>query len=140
MLRTSPPTSQSIFLRFKEINLIVERNFFSSLHDASSYKPVDTYATVPEGNAEVVDFKLTRIRSEPSSPAVPPDSSEVEFQSFIRQLSLEPDQLIQNTAPTSSFRYRGYMELSEFLRSLNLNFPKITSLRRYWSITSTPIS
>lgn len=104
---------------------------FTSLNNLFSYKSVVLYATVPEGAAEVVDFKLTRIR-DTSSPAVPPDSNEEEFQSFIKQLSLGPglDQLIQNTATTSSFLYRGYMEQSEFLRSLNLNFPKITSLRR----------
>ncbi|MCI4385837.1 hypothetical protein PGIGA_G00055340 [Pangasianodon gigas] len=98
---------------------------------AQGYKSVVTYATVPDGDAEIVDFKLTRIRSDTSSPAVHPDSSEEEFQSFIKQLSVGPglDQLIQNTATTSSFRYRGYKEMSEFLRSLNLNFPKITSLR-----------
>ncbi|MCJ8740075.1 hypothetical protein PDJAM_G00054690 [Pangasius djambal] len=98
---------------------------------AQGYKSVVTYATVPDGDAEIVDFKLTRIRSDTSSPAVHPDSSEEEFQSFIKQLSVGPglDQLIKNTATTSSFRYRGYKEMSEFLRSLNLNFPKITSLR-----------
>ncbi|KAK3560968.1 hypothetical protein QTP86_023158 [Hemibagrus guttatus] len=98
---------------------------------AQGYKSVVTYATVPDGDAEVVDFKLTRIRRDTSSPAAQPDSSEEEFQSFIKQLSVGPglDQLIQNTATTSSFRYRGYEEMSEFLRSLNLNFPKITSLR-----------
>ncbi|XP_046719096.1 carboxypeptidase D [Silurus meridionalis] len=98
---------------------------------AQGYKSVVTYATVPEGDAEIVDFKLTRIRSDTGIPAAPSDSSEEEFQSFIKQLSVGPglDQLIQNTATTSSFRYRGYKETSEFLRSLNLNFPKITSLR-----------
>ncbi|KAG7321908.1 hypothetical protein KOW79_014766 [Hemibagrus wyckioides] len=96
---------------------------------AQGYKSVTTYATVPDGDAEVVDFKLTRIRRDTSSPDAHPDSSE--FQSFIKQLSVGPvlDQLIQNTATTSSFRYRGYEEMSEFLRSLNLNFPNITSLR-----------
>lgn len=111
---------------------------FSSLHNLSSYKSVVTYATVPDGDAEVVDFKLTRIH-DMISPAVPKDSSEEEFQSFIKQLSLGPglDQLIQSTATTSSFLYHGSMELSEFLRSLNLNFPKITSLRRYCCLTFT---
>ncbi|TSN39321.1 Carboxypeptidase D [Bagarius yarrelli] len=95
---------------------------------AQGYKSVVTYATVPDGDAEIVDFKLTR---DPSSPVIQPNTHEEEFQSFIKQLSVGPglDQLIQNTATPSSFRYRGYKELSEFLRSLNLNFPKITSLR-----------
>ncbi|KAK2831374.1 hypothetical protein Q7C36_016460 [Tachysurus vachellii] len=98
---------------------------------AQGYKSVVTYATVPDGVAEVVDFKLTRIQHVNSSPTSHRDSSEEEFQSFIKQLSVGPglDQLIQNTATTSSFRYRGYKEVSEFLRSLNLNFPNITSLR-----------
>lgn len=95
---------------------------------------------MPDGEAEVVDFKLTRIRSEPSSHVLPPDSSEEEFQSFIRQLSLAPglDELIQKTATTtSSFRYREYMELSEYLRILNLNFPNITLRHKYWPLTAT---
>lgn len=105
----------------------------------SSYKSIVTYATVPDGDAEVVDFKLTRIQSDTSSPVVHPDSSEEEFQSFIKQLSVGPglDQLIQSIDTTTSFRYRGCRELSEFLRSLNLNFPNITSLRRCWTLTST---
>lgn len=124
------------------IVLHTTQKLYSSLHNLCSYKSVVTYATVPDDDAEVVNFKLTRIRSEPSSPVLPPDSSEEEFQSFIRQLSLEPglDLLIQNTAITTSFRYRGYMELSEFLQGLNLNFPNITSLYRFWHLISTYIS
>ncbi|XP_062872508.1 carboxypeptidase D [Trichomycterus rosablanca] len=98
---------------------------------AQGYTSVDTYATVPENGVEVVDFKLTRIRSDSSGPATHSDSSEEEFHSFIKQLSVGPglDQLIQNTGTTTSFRYHSYKELSEFLRSLNLNFPNITFLR-----------
>lgn len=86
---------------------------------------------------EVVDFKLTRIHSDmngqtATGPNAQPDSSEEEFHSFIKQLSVGDglDQLIQNTATTSSFRYRRYKELSEFLRGLTFNFPHITSLNR----------
>lgn len=95
------------------------------------------YATVPKEGVEVVDFKLTRIHSEPKgqSPKGPPatqDPSEEEFQSFIKDLSLGTglDELVRSTATESSFRYRRYNELAKSLRGLTLNFPKITSLRR----------
>ncbi|XP_072548111.1 carboxypeptidase D [Salminus brasiliensis] len=105
---------------------------------AQGYTSVDTYATVPEDGVEVVDFKLTRIRSDGSrqmakGSSAHVDSSEEEFQSFIKQLSVGGglDQLIQDTATTStSLRYRRYKELSEFLRGLTFNFPNITSLYR----------
>ncbi|KAM9468797.1 carboxypeptidase D [Clarias gariepinus] len=87
---------------------------------AQGYKPVVTYATVREGEAEVVNFKLTRIRSDPGD----------EFEKLIKQLSVGPglDQLIQDTATTttSSFTYRGYNDVQDFLRDLRLNFPNIT--------------
>ncbi|XP_036392182.1 carboxypeptidase D [Megalops cyprinoides] len=91
---------------------------------ARGYTPVTVYATVPEEGVEVVDFRLTRVRSEETGPA------EEEFQRFIKELSSERglDRLLQSTATQSSFRYRPYNELSEFLRGLTYNFPKITRL------------
>lgn len=103
----------------------------------SSYKPVRTYATVPKDGVEEVDFRLTRIHSEPNgqSPKGPPPTStpsEKEFQSLIKDLSIGQglEQLVRSTATENSFRYRRYKELSAFLRGLTLNFPKITSLHR----------
>uniref|UniRef100_A0A667WLE9 Carboxypeptidase D n=1 Tax=Myripristis murdjan TaxID=586833 RepID=A0A667WLE9_9TELE len=103
---------------------------------ARGYTPVKLYATVPKEGVEVVNFKLTRIHSEPKgqSPKGPPatqDPSEEEFQSFIKDLSLGTglDELVRSTATESSFRYRRYIELAKSLRGLTLNFPKITSLR-----------
>ncbi|XP_071756734.1 carboxypeptidase D isoform X1 [Centroberyx gerrardi] len=103
---------------------------------AQGYMPVKIYATVPKEGMEVVDFKLTRVHSEPKgqTPKGPPatqDPSEEEFQSFIKGLSLAEglEQLVSSTDTENSFRYRRYKELAEFLRGLTLNFPKITSLR-----------
>lgn len=98
------------------------------------YNPVSVYATVPEAGAEQVDFRLTRVRSEEGVGATQ-DPTEAEFERFIKELSSENglEQLLQSTAPHSSFRYRRYKELSEFLRGLTYNFPKITHLKRYAS-------
>uniref|UniRef100_A0A8C7WF88 Carboxypeptidase D, a n=1 Tax=Oncorhynchus mykiss TaxID=8022 RepID=A0A8C7WF88_ONCMY len=102
---------------------------------ARGYNSVKIYATVPEEGVELVDFRLTRVRSEPNGqapkdPGATQDPAEVVFQSFIKDLSLGQglEQLVQSTITESSFRYRRYKELSEFLRGLTLNFPKITSL------------
>ncbi|XP_026853521.2 carboxypeptidase D [Electrophorus electricus] len=90
---------------------------------AEGYTSVDTYVTVPQEGVEQVHFKLTRIHLNPN---------EEDLQSFIKQLSTSPDldRLIPDTTTSSSFRYHGYKEMSEFLRGLKLNFPKITALRR----------
>ncbi|KAG9332180.1 hypothetical protein JZ751_015716 [Albula glossodonta] len=102
---------------------------------ARGYTPVSVYATVPEEGVEVVDFRLTRVRSEEGTGAngSPPtqDPTEEEFQHFIKELSSERglEDLLKSTAPHSSFRYRPYIELSEFLRGLTYNFPKITHLQ-----------
>ncbi|XP_041734197.2 carboxypeptidase D [Coregonus clupeaformis] len=102
---------------------------------ARGYNSVKIYATVPEEGVELVDFRLTRVRSEPNGqapkdPGATQDPAEEAFQSVIKNLSLGQglEQLVQSTATESSFRYRRYKELSEFLRGLTLNFPKITSL------------
>lgn len=94
-----------------------------------SYVSVSTYATVPENGVEIVNFTLTRISL--ASPVQ--DPSVKEFENLIKQLSGESglDELIKNTPTQSSFRYRRYSEVSEFLRGLTLNFPEITSLHRY---------
>lgn len=105
---------------------------------AQGYTSVGTYVTVPKDGVEVVDIKLTRIRSDGNRQAakgsrVHVDASEEEFQSFIKQLSVGGglDQLIQDTSTTSTtLRYRRYKELSEFLRGLTFNFPNIVSLHR----------
>lgn len=109
-----------------------------------SYKPVGTYATVSKDGAEVVDFRLTPLHSDPSgqSPKVPQPTlnpSEKAFQSLIKELSLGQglEQLVRSTATENSFRYRRYKELSGFLRGLTLNFPKMTSLRRWASYLYT---
>uniref|UniRef100_A0A3P8ZNA0 Peptidase M14 domain-containing protein n=1 Tax=Esox lucius TaxID=8010 RepID=A0A3P8ZNA0_ESOLU len=103
---------------------------------AQGYNSVKIYATVPEEGVEIVDFRLTRVHLEPNGQAskdlgATQDPAEVELQSFIKELSLGQglEQLIQSTATESIFRYRRYQELSEFLRGLTLNFPKITLLR-----------
>lgn len=102
------------------------------------YSSVSTFVNVPEEGVEIVNFTLTRIHSymngqmtEDTTPVL--DPSLKEFQSLIKQLSGESglDKLIMDTHTQSSFRYRRYSEVSEFLRGLTLNFPEITSLQRY---------
>lgn len=92
---------------------------------------------MPKEGVEIVNFTLTRIHSytngqmtEDTTPIL--DPSVEEFQSLIKQLSGESglDKLIKDTPTQSSFRYRRYSEVSEFLRGLTLNFPEITSLHR----------
>lgn len=96
---------------------------------------------MPKEGVEIVNFTLTQIHSyttgqmsEGSTPIL--DPSEKEFQSLIKLLSGESglDELIKDTPTQSSFRYRRYSEVSEFLRGLTLNFPEITSLHRYSSL------
>lgn len=108
---------------------------YSITASAHGYKPVRTYATVPREGVEVVDFRLTRIHSDPSGrssegPQPTLNPSEKEFDNLIKDLSLGQglEQLVRSTATESSFRYRRYKELSGFVRGLTLNFPKITSL------------
>ncbi|XP_076831943.1 carboxypeptidase D [Brachyhypopomus gauderio] len=88
---------------------------------AEGYTSIDTYVTVPENGVEEVNFKLTRIHQ---------DTKEEEFQRFIKQLSISLDQMIPDTTTTSSFRYSNHREMSEYLRALTFNYPKITSLQR----------
>uniref|UniRef100_A0A3Q3LCT9 Carboxypeptidase D, a n=1 Tax=Mastacembelus armatus TaxID=205130 RepID=A0A3Q3LCT9_9TELE len=101
---------------------------------AHGYIPVTIYASVSKDRVEVVDFRLTRLHSDPGQsqkgPQPTQNPSEKEFQSLIKDLSLGPglEQLVKSTATENSFRYRRYKELSAFLRGLTLNFPKITSL------------
>ncbi|XP_023700161.1 carboxypeptidase D [Paramormyrops kingsleyae] len=91
---------------------------------AYRYTPVTLYATVPAEGVESVDFRLTRVRSEEIDP------QEEDFHAFIKELSSDHglEQLVRNMATDSSFRYRRYNELSEYLRGLTLNFPNITRL------------
>lgn len=103
----------------------------------SSYKPVTIYATVSKDRVEVVDFRLTSVRSEgnrhsSSGPGPTQNPSEKEFQSLIKELSVGQglDELVKNTATESNFRYRPSKEMSAFLRGLTLNFPHITYLHR----------
>ncbi|XP_033970882.1 carboxypeptidase D [Trematomus bernacchii] len=109
---------------------------YSITASADGYKSVRTYATVSKGGAEVVDFRLTRIHSDskgqsPKGPQTTQTPSEKKFQSLIKELSLGQglEELVRSTATDNSFRYRGYKDLSGFLRGLTLNFPKITSLQ-----------
>ncbi|CAJ1065576.1 carboxypeptidase D isoform X3 [Xyrichtys novacula] len=110
---------------------------YSITASAHGYKPVRTYATVPRDGVEIVDFKLTRIHSDQNGhssagPLPTENPSEKAFQSLIKDLSLGQglEQLVKSTDTKSSFRYRRYKEMSDFVRGLTLNFPKITSLRR----------
>ncbi|XP_020494965.2 carboxypeptidase D isoform X1 [Labrus bergylta] len=103
---------------------------------AHGYKSLRTYASVSGDGVEVVDFRLTRIHSDPNGhpsegPQPTQNPSEKEFQSLIKDLSLGQglERLMMSTATESSFRYRRYKELSGFMRGLTLNFPKITSLQ-----------
>ncbi|KAK2847162.1 hypothetical protein Q5P01_010161 [Channa striata] len=96
---------------------------YSITASAHGYMPFMIYASVAEDRVEVVDFRLTRVQSDLNQP-------QKKFHSLIKELSIGQglEQLVKNTATENTFRYRGYQELSEFLRGLNLNFPKITSL------------
>ncbi|KAM9734172.1 carboxypeptidase D [Menidia menidia] len=91
---------------------------------AHGYRPVTIYATVSKDQAEVVDFRLTPLKSNKPHP------SEKELKSLIQELSLGQglEQLVRNTATDNSFRYRLPKEMSGFLRGLTLNFPNITFL------------
>uniref|UniRef100_A0A672STH2 Carboxypeptidase D n=1 Tax=Sinocyclocheilus grahami TaxID=75366 RepID=A0A672STH2_SINGR len=111
-------------------------NYSHFLFHLFSYSSVSTFVNVPKEGAEIVNFTLTRIHSytngqttEDTTPIL--DPSLKEFQSLIKQLSGESglDKLIKDTHTQSSFRYRRYSEVSEFLRGLTLNFPEITSLQ-----------
>ncbi|XP_067362551.1 carboxypeptidase D isoform X2 [Channa argus] len=107
---------------------------YSITASAHGYVPFMIYASVSKDRVEVVDFRLTRIHpdSNGQSPQPTKNPSEKEFQSLIKDLSIGQglEELVKSTATENSFRYRGYKEQSEFLKGLNLNFPKITSLPR----------
>lgn len=112
--------------------------FFSFL---PRYESLKTYATVSKDSAEMVDFRLARVHSDPNShhivgPQPTENPSEIEFRSLIKDLSRGQslEQLVRNTATENKFRYRRYKDLSSFLRGLMLNFPTITSLRRYQGV------
>ena len=99
--------------------------------------PVRTYATVSKERVEVVDFRLTRLQSDSkgqsqNGPQPTQNPSEKKFQSLIKDLSLGQglEELVRSTATESNFHYHRYKELSEFMRSLTLNFPQITSSHR----------
>ncbi|XP_061682787.1 carboxypeptidase D [Syngnathoides biaculeatus] len=103
---------------------------------AHGYQSMRTFATVSKDRVEVVDFRLTRLHSDPnglwpSGPQPTPNPSEEEFESLIKDLSLGQglERLVKSTDTENNFRFRGYKELSAFLRGLTLNFPKITSLQ-----------
>ncbi|XP_067306751.1 carboxypeptidase D-like isoform X2 [Pseudorasbora parva] len=102
---------------------------------AQGYSSVSTQVNVPKEGVVIVNFTLTRIHSytngDTTGDTTPIlDPSVTEFQSLIKLLSGESglDTLIKDTPTQSSFRYRRYSEVSEFLRGLTLNFPEITSL------------
>lgn len=101
----------------------------------SSYFPLSTHASASKDHVELVNFRLTRDTNgqSPEGPQPTQNPSEKAFQSLIKDLSLGQglEQLVSSTDTENSFRYRRYSELSGFLRALTLNFPKITSLRRY---------
>lgn len=118
-------------------SLNIRLNYWRFLYHLFSFSSVSTHVTVPKEGVEIVNFTLTRIHSytngqmtEDTTPIL--DPSVEEFQSLIKQLSGEYglDKLIKDTPTQSSFRYRRYSEVSEFLRGLTLNFPEITSLHR----------
>ncbi|KAM7413254.1 hypothetical protein PAMA_020570 [Pampus argenteus] len=109
---------------------------YSVIASAHGYTPVTTYATVSKHSVEVVDFRLTRVQSDPNSQSPKGNQriqnpSEKELQSLIKDLSLGQglEQLVKSTATENNFHYRHYKELSASLRGLTLNFPKITSLK-----------
>ncbi|XP_043974621.1 carboxypeptidase D [Gambusia affinis] len=104
---------------------------------ADGYKPLTTYATVSKGQAEVVDFRLTRLNSENTGhastvPQLTRSPSDRALSSLIKELSLDQglEQLVKSTATDNSFRYRRPKDLEAFLRGLTLNFPQITSLHK----------
>uniref|UniRef100_A0A3B5MFN1 Peptidase M14 domain-containing protein n=1 Tax=Xiphophorus couchianus TaxID=32473 RepID=A0A3B5MFN1_9TELE len=104
---------------------------------ADGYKPLTTYATVSKDQAEVVDFRLTRLNSENTGhastvPQLTRSPSDRKLSSLIKELSLDQglEQLVKSTATDNSFRYRRPKDLEAFLRGLTLNFPQITSLHK----------
>ncbi|XP_077578171.1 carboxypeptidase D [Stigmatopora nigra] len=109
---------------------------YSITASAHGYQSVKTYATVSKNGVEVVDFRLTRLDSEPHEQPLPgPQPShklpEVGFESIIKDLSLGQalEELVQSTNTENSFRFRGYKDLSAFLQGLSHNYTKITSLQ-----------
>lgn len=124
----------------KQTENLLNKLILLLLHLFFRYTPVTTYATVSKHTVEVVDFRLTRVHSDPNgqSPKGPQPTqnpSEKEFQSLIKDLSLGQGlkELVSTTATENNFRYKGYKELSASLRGLTLNFPRITSLHR-WAV------
>lgn len=101
---------------------------------ADGYTPLTTYATVSEGRAETVDFRLAPLHSEPEDPPTPrPQPAQTapkELLKLIKDLSVGEglEQLFSSTPTKNSFRYCNYKERSDFLRGLTLNFPNITTL------------
>ncbi|XP_030600026.1 carboxypeptidase D [Archocentrus centrarchus] len=108
---------------------------YSITASAHGYKAVTIYATVSKDRVEVVDFRLTPLRSESNGQSfrgfrTTQNPIERVFQSLIKELSLGQglEELVRSTATESNFRYRPSKEMSAFLRGLTLNFPKITVL------------
>ncbi|XP_032357556.1 carboxypeptidase D isoform X1 [Etheostoma spectabile] len=115
--------------------LLVPNTYYITA-SAHGYTPMRSYVTVKKERVEVLDFRLTRVHSDPNgqSPKGPQPTqnpSEKEFQSLIKDLSLGQglEQLVKSTATENSFRYRRHKELSDFMRGLTIYFPQITSLR-----------
>ncbi|XP_063061672.1 carboxypeptidase D isoform X2 [Engraulis encrasicolus] len=110
---------------------------------AQGYSPMRITVSVQEKEAMEVNFRLPRLGGagglsggEGSDPVTrgAAELADQEFQGFIRRLSIGSglDQLILDTSATAtqgSLSYHNYQGLSEFMRGLNLNFPKIVSLR-----------
>lgn len=127
------------FVEEKKTNLKLDPFLIFFFSDFSPrYESLKTYATVSKDSAETVDFRLTRLPSDRNNqhivgPQPTENPSEKALRSLIKDLSLGQglEQLVRNTATETKFHYRRYKELSGFLNGLMLNFPTITSLRRY---------
>lgn len=119
----------------KSMELLL-RLFSCKQHLASRYTPLTTYATVSEGRAETVDFRLAPLHSESAEPPTPmPEpvpTAPKELLKLIKDLSAAEglEQLVSSTSTEKNLRYENYKERSDFLRGLTLNFPNIASLRR----------
>lgn len=107
---------------------------FSLKRFTSRYTPLTTYATVSEGRAEMVDFRLARLHTgePPSQMPQPVPTAPKELLKLVKDLSAAEglEQLVSSTNTEKNFRYENYKERSDFLRGLTLNFPNIASLRR----------
>ncbi|XP_053313003.1 carboxypeptidase D [Spea bombifrons] len=122
---------------------------------ARGYMPVTKTVNVTEVDAVVLNFTLARSgadfhKEERGKVAVieseTPDPDTKEFEKLIKELSDENGMnrfLLSSSADIDLYRYRNYMDLSQSLRGLNLNYPLITNLaslgssvefRQIWSL------